>query len=128
MRLLIDTHALLWFCEGNPILSPKARAAMENDTNERFVSHASAWETAIKVSIGKLKLMTDYSVIFPGVLEANGFVFLPPAVEHYEALITLPRHHGDPFDRLIIAQAQVEGLTIVTRDEDFPAYGVPLLW
>ena len=128
MRLLIDTHALLWFCEGNPILSPKAQAAMEDDTNERFVSHASAWETAIKVSIGKLKLQTDYRVIFPGVLEANDFVFLPPAVEHYEALITLPRHHGDPFDRLIIAQAQVERLTIVTRDEDFPAYGVPLLW
>ena len=128
MRLLIDTHMLPWFCEGNPILSPKARTAMEDDTNERFVSHASAWETAIKVSIGKLKLQTDYRVIFPGVLEANGFVFLPPAVEHYETLITLPRHHGDPFDRLIIAQAQVEGLTIVTRDEDFPAYGVALLW
>ena len=128
MRLLIDTHALLWFCEGSPILSPKARAAMEDGTNERFVSHASAWETAIKVSIGKLKLLTDYRVIFPGVLEANGFVFLPPAVEHYEALITLPRHHGDPFDRLIIAQAQVEGFTIVTCDEGFPAYGVPLLW
>ena len=128
MRLLIDTHALLWFCEGNPILSPKARAAMEDNSNERFVSHASAWETAIKVSIGKLRLQTDYRVIFSGVLEANGFVFLPPAVEHYETLITLPRHHSDPFDRLIIAQAQVEGFTIVTCDEDFPAYGVPLLW
>jgi len=128
MRLLIDTHALLWFCEGNSILSQNARAAMEDDTNERFVSHASAWEVAIKVSIGKLKLQTDYRVIFSGVLEANGFVFLPPAVEHYEAVIALPRHHGDPFDRLIIAQAQVEGLTIVTCDEDFPAYGVPLLW
>ena len=128
MRLLIDTHALLWFCEGNPILSPKALAAMEDDSNERYVSHATAWEAAIKLSIGKLKLQTDYRVIFPGVLEANGFVFLPPAVEHYEALITMPRHHGDPFDRLIIAHAKVEGLIIVTCDEDFPAYGVPLLW
>ncbi|MBU6326735.1 MAG: type II toxin-antitoxin system VapC family toxin [Verrucomicrobia bacterium] len=128
MRLLIGTHALLWFCEGNSMLSPKARAAMEDDANERFVSHASAWEVAIKVSIGKLKLETDYRMIFPGVLEANGFVFLPPAVEHYKAVITLPRHHGDPFDRLIIAQAQVEGLTILTSDEDFPAYEVPLLW
>ncbi len=128
MRLLIDTHALLWFCEGNPILSPQARAAMEDDSNERFVSHVSAWEVAIKVSIGKLKLETDYRVIFSGVLEANGFVFLPPAIEHYEAVITLPRHHGDPFDRLMIAQAQVEGLMIVTCDENFPAYGVPLLW
>ncbi len=128
MRLLIDTHALLWFCEGNPNLSPAARAAMEDDSNECYVSHATAWEAAIKVSIGKLKLQTDYRMIFPGVLEANGFGFLPPAVAHYEAVITLPRHHGDPFDRLIIAQAQVEGLTIVTCDENFPAYGVPLLW
>lgn len=104
MRLLIDTHALLWFCEGNSILSPKARAAIEDDRNERFVSHASAWEVAIKVSIGKLKLEMDYRVIFSGVLEANGFVFLPPAVEHYEAVIALPRHHGDPFDRLMIAK------------------------
>ena len=128
MRLLIDTHALLWFCEGNPNLSLKARAAMEDDSNERYVSHATAWEAAIKISIGRLKLKTDYRVIFPGVLEANGFVFLSPAVSHYEALITLPRHHGDPFDRLIIAQAHVEGLTIVTCDDDFPAYGLPLLW
>lgn len=128
MRLLIDTHALLWFCEGNPILSAKARAAMEDTSNERYVSHATAWEAAIKVSIGKLKLDADYRAIFPGVLEANGFVFLPPAVEHYEAVMTLPRHHGDPFDRLIIAQAQVEGLTVVTCDEHFAAYGVPLLW
>lgn len=128
MRLLIDTHALLWFCEGNPNLSTKARSAMEDASNERFVSHASAWETAIKVSIGKLGLMTDYKVIFSGVLAANGFQLLPPAVDHYEALIALPRHHGDPFDRLIIAQAKVEGLSIVTSDEAFLAYGVPLIW
>lgn len=128
MRLLIDTHALLWFCEGNPNLSTNARSAMEDPSNERFVSHASAWETAIKVSIGKLGLMTDYRVIFSGVLAANGFQLLQPAVDHYEALIALPRHHGDPFDRLIIAQAKVEGLSIVTSDEAFLAYGVPLIW
>jgi PIN domain nuclease of toxin-antitoxin system len=128
MRLLLDTHTLLWFCEGNPILSATARAAIEDDSNERYVSHATAWETAIKVSIGKLKLQSDYRVIFPGVLDANGFLFLPPAVEHYEALLPLPRHHGDPFDRLIIAQAQVEGLTVVTCDAHFSAYGVPVLW
>ena len=128
MRLLIDTHALLWFCDGNPMLSAPARAAMEDGSNERYVSHATAWEAAIKIGIGKLTLAMDYRVIFPGILEANGFVFLPTAVEHYEVLISLPRHHGDPFDRLIVAQAQVEGLTVVTCDEHFPAYGVPLLW
>jgi PIN domain nuclease of toxin-antitoxin system len=128
MRLLIDTHTLLWFCDGSPNLSPKARAAMEDDSNECFVSHASAWEVAIKVSLGKLKLVTDYRVIFSGVLKANGFLLLPPAVEHYEALMSLSRHHGDPFERLMIAQAQVEGFTIVTCDGNFPAYGVALLW
>jgi PIN domain nuclease of toxin-antitoxin system len=128
MRLLIDTHALLWFCEGNPILSAKARAAMEDDSNERYVSHASAWETAIKVSIGKLKLQADYRMIFPGVMEANGFMLLSPKLEHYEALIPLSQQHGDPFDRLIIAQALAEGLTVITRDEHFATYGVPTIW
>jgi PIN domain nuclease of toxin-antitoxin system len=128
MRLLIDTHALLWFCEGNPALSDAARAAMEDAAHERYVSHATAWETAIKLSIGKLELKAAYEDVFPGVLDANGFKLLPPAVEHYKALIPLPRHHGDPFDRLIIAQAKVEGLTVVTSDGHFPDYGVPLLW
>jgi PIN domain nuclease of toxin-antitoxin system len=128
MRLLIDTHSLLWFCEGNPALSATTRAAMENYSNERYVSHATAWEVSIKLSLGKLKLKTDYADIFPGVLDANGFVLLPPSLLHYRALIPLPRHHGDPFDRLLIAQAQVEGLAIVTSDDHFPAYDVPLLW
>jgi len=73
MRLLIDTHALLWFCEGSHILSPKARAAMEDASNELFVSHASAWETVIKVSIGKLKLQTDCRAIFPGCVGSEWF-------------------------------------------------------
>ena len=128
MRLLLDTHALIWFCEGSPSLSPTARAAMEDETNERFISHATPWEMAIKFSLGKLLMQVDYGVIFPGVLQANGFAMLPSALTHYQALISLPRHHGDPFDRLIIAQAQVEGLTIVTCDSAFSAYGVPLLW
>ena len=128
MRLLIDTHALLWFCEGNSALSASARAAMENSTNERYISHATAWEVAIKLSLGKLILQAAYEDIFPGVLDANGFVMLPPTLKHYQALIPLPRHHGDPFDRLIIAQAQVEGLTVVTCDDHLPAYNIPLLW
>ena len=128
MRLLIDTHSLLWFCEGNPILSATARAAMGDSSNERYVSHATAWEVAIKLALGKLKLQTDYEDLFPGVLDANGFVLLPPSLLHYRALISLPRHHGDPFDRLIITQAQVEQLAIVTCDTHFTAYDVPLLW
>lgn len=75
-----------------------------------------------------MALQGDYRVLFSDVLEANGFVLLPSDVRHYETLITLPRYHGDPFDRLIIAQAQVEELAIITCDEDFSAYKVPLIW
>jgi len=128
MRLLIDTHALLWFCEGNMALSATARAAMEDESNERFISHGTPWEIAIKLSIGKLQLRVGYEVLFPDVLTANGFKLLPPSFDHYQALISRPRHHGDPFDRLIIAQAQCEALTVITRDEHFAPYGVPMLW
>ncbi len=101
---------------------------MEDESNERFISHAVPWEMAIKLSLGKLNLQTDYDVIFPGVLDANGFQLLPATLTHYRALVTLPKHHGDPFDRLTISQAQTEGLTIITCDAHFPDYGVPLLW
>jgi PIN domain nuclease of toxin-antitoxin system len=128
MRLLIDTHALIWFCEGNAALSAPARAAMEDSANERFISQVTPWEMAIKLSLGKLRLQTDFAEIFPGVVDANGFAMLPPSFEHYRALLSLPRHHSDPFDRLIIAQAKVEGLAIITSDPHFAAYGAPLLW
>lgn len=128
MRLLIDTHALIWFCEGNSALSVRARAEMENAANQRYVSHATLWETAIKSELGKLELQTPYRAFFPGVLSANGFEILPSTIAHYRELILLPRFHGDPFDRLMIAQARVEKLTIITCDPHFPAYGVPLLW
>ena len=128
MRLLIDTHALIWFCEGSPSLSPTARAAIENAQNERFVSHSVPWEMAIKVSLGKLHLPADWNLIFPGILDANGFQLLPASLAHMGRLIHMPRHHGDPFDRLMIAQAQEENLTIVTADAQFAAYGVPILW
>lgn len=128
MRLLIDTHALIWFCEGNAILSQTARAAMLDESNERFISHATSWEMAIKFSLRKLDLKIDYETFFPGVLEANGFQLLPSCYDHYQALINLPFHHRDPFDRLLIAQAQVEKLTLITCDPEFATYDVPLLW
>jgi PIN domain nuclease of toxin-antitoxin system len=128
MRLLIDTHALLWFCEGKSLLSVTARKLIEDQRNERFVSHATAWEIAIKLSLGKLHIGPGYETIFPGVLDANGLRLLPPSIEHYKALISMPRLHGDPFDRLLIAQAFVEDLTVLTNDGAFPQYGVRVLW
>jgi len=105
-----------------------ARAAIEDPTNEKWISHATAWEVAIKVSLGKLRLLIPYEDLFPGALKASGFSALPPDFRHYRELLNLPRHHGDPFDRLLIAQASVEGFTIVSRDPHFASYGVPLLW
>ncbi len=90
MRLPIDTHALIWFCDGNPALGSAARSAMEDESNERFISHAVPWEMALKVSLGKLSLQTDYDVIFPGVCDANGFQMLTPTVEHYRGVTALP--------------------------------------
>lgn len=128
MRLLLDSHALLWFCEGSSSLSLDAREAIEDLGNEKYVSHATAWEVAIKVSLGKLKLAVSFRDLFPGALQSNGFVALPTDFRHYYELTTLPFHHRDPFDRLLIAQARVEQLTLVSCDQSFQAYGVPLLW
>jgi PIN domain nuclease of toxin-antitoxin system len=128
MRLLLDSHAFLWFCEGSSNLSIPARLAIEDAANEKWVSHGTAWELAIKLSIGKLKIAGAYSDLFPKSVDANGFSVLQSRFQHYEQLLKLPPHHGDPFDRLIISQALVEGLTIVTCDEYFPKYGVPTIW
>ncbi len=128
MRLLLDSHALLWFCEGSPSLSATARDAIEDAQNEKLVSHATAWEIAIKLSLGKLKLAVPYEEFFPGTLLANGFRELPPDFRYYRELITMPLHHRDPFDRLLVAQAKAEGFTVVTSDPQFRAYGVAVLW
>lgn len=116
MRLLLDTHALLWFCEGNAALTSAARSALEDRANERYVSHVSAWETAIKLALGKLTILVPYEDLFPGVLLPNGFVMLPSDLSHYRTLLQLPLHHRDPFDRLLVAQAKTEGLTLVSGD------------
>ena len=128
MRLLLDTHAFLWFCEGSNALSPAARAAMEDANNVCFVSHATAWEVAIKARLGKLELRVPYDSLFPDAVLANGFTLLTSDIRHYRQIIELPLHHRDPFDRLLVAQAMVEELTLVTCDPPFSAYGVPLLW
>ena len=128
MKLLLDSHALLWFCDGNASLSGPARAAIEDARNEKHVSHATAWEVAIKVRLGKLKLAVPFAELFPGALLTNGFRVLPPDFRHYQELLTLPFHHRNPFDRLLVAQARVEGLTLVSCDKHFAAYGVALLW
>ena len=122
MNLLLDTHVVLWWRADDPRLNGSARS-MIAAADTVFVSVASAWEAAIKIALGKLRLPQAFS---EGV-DASGFARLTITFEHAEALSMLPAHHGDPFDRMIISQAIAEGLTIVTADSAFAKYDVDLL-
>lgn len=122
MRLLLDTHALLWWLADEGLARP-ARDAIAEPANEIAVSAASAWEISIKKALGRLDAPDDLEP----QLEASGFDALPITIAHGLAAGALPRHHEDPFDRLLIAQARIEGLTIVTRDARFKEYDVALL-
>ena len=128
MKLLLDTHTLLWFIAGSASLSAYARSLIEDASNEKFVSIVSIWETAIKVSIGKMSLSAPFNILFPQQLQINGFELLPVKIEHTSVVTTLPFHHRDPFDRLLIAQAVEEKMTLVSRDEFFDDYGITRLW
>lgn len=128
MKLLLDTHTFLWFIMGNPKLSANARTFIEDQANEKFLSVASLWEIAIKVSIGKLALSAPFDTLIPQQLSVNGFELLRLEIAHAAALINLPFHHRDPFDRLLIAQALVEQMQIVSIDSTFDAYQTSRLW
>lgn len=128
MKLLLDTHALLWFIAGSQNLSQSARDLIEDAANERFVSIASIWETAIKVSIGKMSLSASFDFLFPRQLEINGFALLPVKIEHTSIVTSLPFHHRDPFDRILIAQAMGEKMALVSVDKIFDDYSVKRLW
>ena len=128
MKLLLDTHALLWFIAGSASLSAAARSAIEDAANEKFVSIVSIWETAIKISIGKLSLTAPFDDLFPHQLMINGFELLPVKVEHTSVVASLPFHHRDPFDRLLIAQTIEEKMTLVSADQIFDDYGINRLW
>jgi PIN domain nuclease of toxin-antitoxin system len=124
MKLLLDTHTFIWFIIGSPNLSAHARALIEDVANEKFLSVASLWEIAIKLSIGKLTLSAPFNVLIPQQLSSNGFELLNIAIDY----AALPFHHRDPFDRLLIAQATVEKMPIVSSDAAFDAYPVTRLW
>ena len=128
MNLLLDTHALIWFLEDDPQLSSQSRAAISDASNRCHVSDATAWEMAIKQSLGKLTLPKTMDQLFPSEIQLLGFHILPIRHSHLHEIVRLPFHHRDPFDRLLIAQTKVEGMTIVTCDSHFHAYGIPILW
>jgi PIN domain nuclease of toxin-antitoxin system len=127
MKLLLDTHTFLWFIDDSPQLSVHAKSLLESD-NDLLLSVASLWEIAIKYNLDKLKLPTPYEVFIPQQLTTNDIEILPISFPHLAAVSVLPRHHRDPFDRMIIAQAQVERVAIVSVDPLFDTYPIRRLW
>lgn len=126
MPFLLDTHVLIWFVEGDNNLPKSVREAIET-SNQNFVSMASFWEMAIKVSLGNLELTTSFVKYFETVL-GEGFIILPVDFIHTVKLSQLPFHHRDPFDRTLIAQALSENLTLITKEKLFEEYGIKRLW
>ena len=122
MRLLLDAHVLLWWFSSNPRLPKRARVAIE-ECDAAYVSAATAWEIAIKAAARRLEFRGDLEE----QLELNNFSPLPITVAHALLAAKLPRHHGDPFDRMLVAQASLESLTLVTADPQLAAYGVQIL-
>ncbi len=128
MKLLLDTHAFLWFVLGDKKLSAAALAQILDPANEKFVSPATYWELAIKVSLGKYVLNEPYEEFMRRGLVGNGFRVLPIEPRHTAALVGLPFHHRDPFDRLLVAQALVEQVPVVSADAELDAYSVKRIW
>jgi PIN domain nuclease of toxin-antitoxin system len=127
MRLLLDSHAFLWWVTDDPGLSRRARAAIADPGNECFLSHASVWEMAIKASLRKLTLPSTVERFVVEHCEANSFQLLSITLAHLALIEGLPFHHRDPFDRLLVAQARHEGMAIVSRDPSLKVYGVSVI-
>ncbi len=128
MNLLLDTHSFLWFIDDNPKLSANARKLIESAGNRIFLSTASLWEMAIKFSLGKLTLAQPFEAFIPQQLSLNRIELLHITISHTAAVSVLPFHHRDPFDRLLIAQAQIESMPVVGNDVAFDAYSITRLW
>ena len=128
MNLLLDTQALLWFVLDDPRLSGKARDTLIATEGLVFVSPASLWEIAIKIRLGKSALPAPFSAFWEEQLRTNDLTLLPISISHTARVVDLPFRHRDPFDRLLIAQALVEGIPIVSSDDLFDYYSVERIW
>jgi len=128
MNLLLDTHAFLWFIAGDNRLSQTARSLIENPENQVFLSQVSLWEIAIKISLGKLTLLQPFERLIADQLRENQIQLLDIRLQHAAGVISLPFHHRDPFDRMLIAQAQAEHLTLVSEDSAITQYDVLRAW
>ncbi len=124
MRLLLDTHVLLWWRDNSPNLSSRARSAIADPANEILISAATLWEIIIKRGLGKLRFPDDLE----DVLREESFILVPIDFRHLRCLEALPLLHRDPFDRMLVAQALIEGAPLVTNDSALLRYGAPVLW
>jgi PIN domain nuclease of toxin-antitoxin system len=130
VRLLLDTHTMYWYAAADPQLSANAQTVIQDGSNEVLISPASYWEIAIKVSLGKWILHRPYEEFVDTCLQGYGFHVLPIEPKHTARVATLPypTNHKDPFDRLIVAQALVEGIPIVSADPQLDPYGITRIW
>ena len=128
MRLLLDTHAFLWWCEANPRLTDRVYGLLSDPETELLLSLAGAWEIVAKVQAGKLRLPEPAASYIPSRMAHYAINVLPVTLPHILAIEALPQLHKDPFDRLLIAQARIEALPIVTSDPQIQQYGVDTIW
>lgn len=128
MKLLLDTHTVLWFWWDDPQLSLRAKTIISDSAIQKFVSLVTPWEVAIKVSLKKLDIGGPYSGFFRQQMLRTNFDWLPVRDAHFDKLIYLPFHHRDPFDRLLIAQSLIENMPLVGNDSQFDTYGVTRYW
>lgn len=128
MRLLLDSHAFLWFVLDDPRLGASALGLIGDVRNEILISPATFWEIAIKISLGKYTLRGPFGAFMQDQIAQNGFAILPIGVAHAARVASLPSHHRDPFDRLLIAQAMAEEIPILSADPALDAYAVTRIW
>ena len=128
MKVLLDTHTFLWWIADSPRLSARAREVIRDSNNELVFSAASGWEIAIKAQLGRLQLPDDLEQFIVDQLSLNTILILPIQLRHALHVYTLPQHHRDPFDRMLVAQSQVENLPISTTDPQIAQYEVKTIW
>jgi PIN domain nuclease of toxin-antitoxin system len=128
MKLLLDTHAFIWWDSESSKLSPQALAFCQDRTNTVLLSVASIWEMQIKLQLGKLSLDLPLAKVIESQQQTNGIEVLPIILSHVLELDSLPAYHKDPFDRLLIAQARIEDAVLVSNDQVFTNYSIKLLW
>ena len=128
MKLLVDTHAFIWYVDQDHLLSPAAHAAISDPSHDLLLSSGTIWEIAIKVGLKKLTLSQSYRTWIEKAIADLGLSILPITAEYADAQAVLPNHHRDPFDRLLVAQARVEGVPLVSADAILDSSGITRIW